>query len=52
MTLHLSKFRSFSDLSRHDERIKALRNHAAWEVSCGNRLVLEISLILLHHGTS
>lgn len=52
MTLHLSKFRSFSDLSRHDERIKALRNHAAWEVSFGNLLVLEISLILLRHGTS
>jgi hypothetical protein len=52
VTLHLSKFRSFSDLSRHDEQIKALRNHAAWEVSYGNRLVLEISLILLRHGTS
>jgi hypothetical protein len=52
VTLRLSKFRSFSDLSRHDERIKALRNHAAWEVSYGNRLILEISLILLHHGTS
>jgi hypothetical protein len=52
VTLHLSKFRSFSDLSRHDERIKELRNHAASEVSFGNLLVLEISLILLRHGTS
>lgn len=52
MTLHPSKFRSFSDLSKHDEQIKALRNHAALEVSYGNRLVLEISLILLRHGTS